>query len=359
MDRLIRKRAFIIALAALALTASTRAVAQAPMFADTDENRERVARAYQDYQRINREHGHYIEVNGIRMHYLEWGSESGVPLIWAHGYSSTAFELVSVAQELVEAGYHVYAVSYRGHGKTQVDDYNFSLSHIADDIASMMHQLNIEKAVVGGLSLGGGVATAFYDHYPDRVLALVLEDGGADNVQVRTERLFPVLKAYGEPMPDFSKLIFEERFALFQTLAGLYMPGWGGSIPPGIAPAFHSWIVERKDGRFAPHLDHPKLLGTGPATIDPARSGETTLLMQSWRRTHPIITYRNLGVPMLIIDPTGDAFDASEDFAALGALHPTFVNVVEYPDTPHTAHPMRPEWFIRDMKNLLDRIESR
>jgi len=38
-------------------------------------------------------------------------------------------------------------------------------------------------------------------------------------------------------------------------------------------------------------------------------------------------------------------------------MHPELIKVVEYPDTPHAAHPMRPDWFVRDMSELLHRIK--
>ncbi len=329
-------------------------------FPDTPENRTLVADAYEQYLEIDKSHGHFIEVNGIRMHYLEWGDRSGTPLIWSHGYSSSGFELGNVADQLVDSGYHVYAITYRGHGQTVVDDYTFSLAHIADDIDAMMDKLNIDKAVIGGLSLGGGVTTTFYENYPHRALALVLEDGGADAVQVRTELMYEQMKELmatmsAQPQQD---PVFEDRFAGYKYITSFYIPGWGGVLPDGTAPLFHSWIVENDDGSFRLHYDGARLFGDGgEASIDPAQNHKLPLLHQSWRRVHPLITYRNLSVPMLIIDPTGDEFNPSEEFEKLRAMHPELIKLVEYPDTPHAAHPMRPEWFVRDMADVLKRIQ--
>jgi len=328
------------------------------VFPDTPENRVMVAEAYTQYLAMDKKLSHFIDVNGIRMHYLEWGDKEGTPLIWAHGYSSSAFEMGSVGQQLADAGYHVYAITYRGHGQTKVTDYNFSLSHIADDIVAMMDQLGIEKAVIGGLSLGGGVTTTFYENYPERALALVLEAGGADPVQARTEKMYEQMKEMMANMPDQETPVFEDRFAGYKYISSFYIAGWGGTLPEGTAPLFHSWVVENEDGTFRLHHDGVKLFGEGnPAGIDPAQSHKLPLLAQSWRRVHPPITYRNLSVPLLIIDPTGDAFSSTEEFEKLRAMHPDLVKVVEYPDTPHAAHPMRPEWFVRDMTELLQHLD--
>ncbi len=347
----------VLLLVALAAVADTPEPAPIP-FPDTPENRALAEQAYEQYLAIDKAYGHFIEVNGIKMHYLEWGDQDGVPLIWSHGYSSTGFELVNVGQQLADAGFHVYSITYRGHGQTQVEDYEFSLSHIADDIAAMMDQLGIQRAVIGGLSLGGGVTTTFYENYPERVLALVLEDGGADAVQARTEKMYEQMKAMMANMPDRETPVFAERFDGFQWIAGWFVPGWGGVLPPAIAPALQSWIVANGQGGYKLHYDDASLLGTGEAAFNPSEGYKLPMLAQSWRRVNPIITYRNLSVPMLIIDPTGDAYSPTEDFEKLRAIHPELIRVVEYPDTPHAAHPMRPEWFVRDMTWMLQQVSG-
>ncbi|MEN8192180.1 MAG: alpha/beta hydrolase [Bacteroidota bacterium] len=328
------------------------------LFPDTPENRVLVSEAYKQYLEIDRIHGHFIEVNGIKMHYLEWGDSSGVPLIWSHGYSSSGFELGNVAESLIDSGYHVYSITYRGHGQTQVEDYNFSLEHIADDIVELMNQLHIKKAVIGGLSMGGGVSTAFYDNYPERVIALVLEDGGADVVQSRLETEFLEIKEKleGYEWPKV-QTVFDERFLAYKYIASWYLPGWGGSFPKGTEPLFHSWVRSTEDGKFKLHYDNAKLLGDGLPSIDPAQNHNVPLFHQSWRRINPFITYRNLSVPMLIINPTGDDFDPSADFEKLRDMHPNLVKIIDYPNTPHAAHPMRSEWFVRDMTDLLKKIK--
>ncbi len=348
----------IITLALSLFAIGAQANSPQDILPDTSENRARVAAAYEQYLNIDREHGRFIEVNGIKMHYLEWGDDSGVPLIWSHGYSSTGFELVNVADQLVEAGYHVYSISYRGHGHTQVDNYDFSLAHIADDIAAMMDKLGIEKAVIGGLSLGGGVTTTFYENYPERVLGIVLEDGGADAVQLRTEIMYEQMKAMLEHMPAMQMPVFQDRFAGIKFMANLYVPGWGGEFPKLSMVALHSFVVDKKDGTFGMHHDDAKLFDAfGEAAINPGLTHRLPLLHQSWRRVHPYITYRNLSVPMVIIDPTGDLFDATGSFEKLRDMHPDLITLVDYPNTPHAAHPMRPEWFVRDLEALLERIK--
>ncbi|RIK93228.1 MAG: alpha/beta hydrolase [Proteobacteria bacterium] len=330
-------------------------------FPDTPQNREIYESSFQDYKRLTRAHGHYADVNGIRMHYLEWGGKGGIPLVWSHGYGSTGYELIEVGPKLADMGYHVFAITYRGHGQTQVTNYDFSLAHIADDIAAFLDQKSMPCAVIGGLSLGGAVATTFYENYPQRVMALVLEDGGADVIQHRIEKAFTRIKDTTEKEPGPDKQ-FSDRFLAFRRAVIPLLPMWQGRLPLAIAPAFHSFVIADGEQHWRFHVEDARLLGEGGASDDPSRSHELPLLAQSWRRVHPIVTYRNLSMPMLIIDPTGDdggpygSFTPS--FEELRALHPDLIRLVEYPAAPHPAHAVRPDWFLRDMKELMDRVHK-
>ena len=102
---MLRPIALILALAATLAPATVRSQA-------VDTARVRAAHAKVTAMRdgIERAHGRFVTVKGIRMHYLEWGDAKGVPLVWAHGSGSRAYEIRAVAPRLVEAGYRVLAV---------------------------------------------------------------------------------------------------------------------------------------------------------------------------------------------------------------------------------------------------------
>lgn len=356
--------AALLALAVLMMTPAAGAQtvpAPADPFPDTPANRQVFQESLRTYEDIDHAHGHFADVNGIRMHYLEWGNVRGIPLVWSHGYGSTDFELIQVGQGLADLGYHVFAIAYRGHGQTQVTNFNFSLSNIADDIAALLDQKGYRCAVIGGLSLGGGVATTFYEIYPQRAIALVLEDGGADAIQARMEMSFATVKPLFAAAPAASQdWAFSDQFAAYRMAMLPYLPLV--QLRPETAPIFHSFIRRDDSGAWRFHADMTRLLGEGEVSQDPARGYELPLLAQSWRRVNPTISYRNLSVPILIIDPTGD--DAgpygsfSPEFQRLQALHPDLIRHVEYPETFHAAHPQRPDWFLRDMKDLLARVRA-
>jgi len=342
--------------------------AQAPqsnqdIFPDTPENRNFFANTQKRMATLERERGGVAKVNNIDMHYLEWGDKNGVPLIWSHGYGSSRFEMAQVGESLAEAGYHVIAVSYRGHEKTQVLDYSFSLADIADDIAALLDQRGYSQAIIGGLSFGGGVTTTFYENYPERVMGLVLEDGGSVPVLDMEEKDYRSLMeetGSNEIPPDLYSIDFKfsDPFLMFQLLYQTFCAKIGGTLPPGAEIAIAGMIAQKKDGTWGLSFNGDKLMG---GTYIPGQSGKLTILNQSWLRILPEVTYRKLSVPMLIIDPTGDdkQFGSRVPMnSRLTRLHPNLVKHVKYPDTPHEAHPVRPKWFVRDMVDLLHRVKA-
>lgn len=65
-----------------------------------------------------------------------------------------------------------------------------AMAQYADDVADILEQLGIEKAVVAAFSMGGYIAFEFVRRYPDKVLGLVLADtkAGTDSEEVKAGR---------------------------------------------------------------------------------------------------------------------------------------------------------------------------
>lgn len=120
-------------------------------------------------------------------------SGSGVPLVLLHAFPLDARMWQAQIDELpgrdgLEA--RVLAVDLRGCGGTPLGSDAPSLDPLADDVALMLDQAGIDRAVIGGLSLGGYVAMAFARRHPGRLAGLLLADtkADADTDQARANR---------------------------------------------------------------------------------------------------------------------------------------------------------------------------
>jgi pimeloyl-ACP methyl ester carboxylesterase len=74
------------------------------------------------------------------------------------------------------ARWRMIAMDCRGHGQTEAKfgPARISFAQFAEDLAMLLDSLNIERAVVGGISMGAGVALAFALAHPERITGLVL-----------------------------------------------------------------------------------------------------------------------------------------------------------------------------------------
>jgi pimeloyl-ACP methyl ester carboxylesterase len=309
-------------------------------------------------------HGRYVRTNNVRMHYLRWGNTRGVPLIWAPGTSSTAYEMAPFAGRLVADGYRVIAIDYYGHGETPIPDHEVSLWHVADDIAALMDSLGLRKAVIGGWSRGGAIAAAFYHAYPSRVLGLVVEDGGSFSFQkvndrksddelaawlppgdsVQTPVVFPSAReAFIDAIQWSPALDRDDPLWALQTFALLSQGGDG------------QWMVNRGLSAWLEQDSRPRMLNLL------RRPSLTPLFQWSVSAVIPAVIFRNLDVPMLIIDPVqdDDPFPASDQNQQLQHAHPSLVTHRIYQNTSHAAKMEHPDWFLRDVGAFMDRIKGR
>ncbi|HEX9642356.1 MAG TPA: alpha/beta fold hydrolase [Candidatus Krumholzibacteria bacterium] len=117
-------------------------------------------------------------VNGIEIDYAVSGSGLAV-LLLSHGYSATR-RMWDGQHRALDGRYQVISWSMRGHGQTESpgDPSQYSAGLTVADMEALLRHLRVERAVVGGLSLGGYVSLAFYLAHPEMVRALVICDSG-------------------------------------------------------------------------------------------------------------------------------------------------------------------------------------
>jgi pimeloyl-ACP methyl ester carboxylesterase len=118
------------------------------------------------------------QVNGINIRYEDSGS--GPAVFLTHGYAATGRMWAPQRKALNEAGYRLITWDMRGHGGTDSPDDpgQYSEALTMGDMTELLDLLGVERAVVGGLSLGGYMSLAYYLARPERVRALVLCDTG-------------------------------------------------------------------------------------------------------------------------------------------------------------------------------------
>lgn len=112
--------------------------------------------------------GNYLLSNsGIP--YLRLGA--GEPLILIHGLGEMKEAWIN--QFELSDQFNLIIPDLRGHGDHKTTE-DISIEHFAQDVITLLEELNIENAHICGLSLGGLVAQEIYRQQPEKCRSLML-----------------------------------------------------------------------------------------------------------------------------------------------------------------------------------------
>jgi len=119
----------------------------------------------------------FIVVGDLTFHYIQWG-EQGPPIIFVHGLTANAFCFQAFADDLAP-DHRVFAYDLRGRGDSDKPESGYSVPIHAADLVELIDELELNRPVVVGHSLGALVGLYFAAHYPEKLSKLVLIDAGA------------------------------------------------------------------------------------------------------------------------------------------------------------------------------------
>jgi 3-oxoadipate enol-lactonase len=221
-----------------------------------------------------------IQLQGIEMAYDEVGAGAAVVLL--HGYPFNR-SMWSEQVAALSPGFRVIAPDLRGLGETTVMAGPATMDEMVRDVAALMETLNISRAVVCGLSMGGYVALALYRMFPLRVRGLVLADTRpqADTEEARENREQQAQKALHEGMAGIADAMLPKLLSP-ETLAGL--PQVVARVrdmilktkPEGAASAQRGMALRNEQTTFLKEIISPTLIIVGREDrITPLADAET------------------------------------------------------------------------------------
>ena len=119
----------------------------------------------------------YCQYEGFRLAYEIHGEAAGPTIVLIHGILLDAACNRDLALALAGEGYRVVLLDLLGHGRSDKPGHakELRIDFFAEQLACLMDHLNIERAVIGGVSLGAITALEFACRWPERVQALFLE----------------------------------------------------------------------------------------------------------------------------------------------------------------------------------------
>ncbi len=121
---------------------------------------------------------------------LAWeDAGQGAPVVLLHAFPLNR-KMWAPQVRALAGGYRVITPDFRGHGESDAAAEDSTMERLAEDVRGVLDALGVQRVTLGGLSMGGYVAFAFYRRWPERVAALVLADtrASADTEEGRKAR---------------------------------------------------------------------------------------------------------------------------------------------------------------------------
>jgi pimeloyl-ACP methyl ester carboxylesterase len=175
--------------------------------------------------------------DGHRLEYTEYGGgDQWVVLLHAQLMPRRMHQ--PLARHLAGAGFHVVTLDLLGHGRSDRPDdpLLYSMTAFGEQVISLLDELEIDRAVVGGTSLGANVSLEVATLAPERVRGLLVEMPVLDN-------------ALEAGIIAFAPLLFLSRFVPL-SISGLRLVT--RRVPRGVVPFWAGIVLDTLDQRPAP-----------------------------------------------------------------------------------------------------------
>lgn len=146
-----------------------------------------------------------VQANGTKICYDDLGV-GHLPIIFVHGFPFDK-SMWQPQLDFFKKTHRVIAYDIRGFGKTTAGTDEVSIDLFADDLINLLDALQISKAIVCGLSMGGYILLNAVNRYPERFEAIILSDTQciADSDEASEKRYKTIQQIEASGLDDFAE----------------------------------------------------------------------------------------------------------------------------------------------------------
>ncbi len=116
-----------------------------------------------------------LMVNGVNLYYELHGPEGADVLVLSNGILMSTASWVYQIPALSRC-YRLLLYDCRGMWQSDHPVGPYTMEQHADDLASLLDALQVERAHIGGISYGGEISMVFALRYPERTCSLIVAD---------------------------------------------------------------------------------------------------------------------------------------------------------------------------------------
>lgn len=130
--------------------------------------------------------------DGVELQLALWGGD-GSQILCVHGLTANCRCWDAMVSGL-SPQHKILAYDLRGRGLSDKPSHGYSEEHHLRDLLCLLDDLDLERVVLMGHSLGGYIAMGFASRHPERVEKLILLDAGGDLPQEHWDRVDTAIK---------------------------------------------------------------------------------------------------------------------------------------------------------------------
>jgi pimeloyl-ACP methyl ester carboxylesterase len=187
------------------------------------------------------------------MHFIRAGDGSPA-LVFVHGFACS-HEDWRAQVEHFQRSHEVLACDLRGHGRTPGRPHECSIEHYGGDVAALVNNLEIARALLVGHSMGCRVVLEAARLIPDKVAGIVLVDGSR-NATSDPEAAQALARATIEKLgyANFAEALFRQMFFKRSLQADAIVERAvhsSAEFGPRLWPRITRWDAGQMDAAFA------------------------------------------------------------------------------------------------------------
>jgi pimeloyl-ACP methyl ester carboxylesterase len=246
--------------------------------------------------------------DGIELYFADWGA--GPPIVLIHGWPFNSDMWEKQATFLAQNGFRVITYDRRGFGRSEQTWSGYDYDNLAEDLNSLMTELDLREATLVGFSMGGGEVVRYLSRFgEDRVAKAALISAvtpfllkTADNPAGVDQKVFD----------EIAKNILKDRPAFLHTFAPQF---YGRSaLNHTVSESVLEWSQAMG------------LTGSLRATLETAKAWSTTDFREEMA---------DIDVPVLVVHGTSDATVPIDSSGRRSAQILPNAMLSEYSGEPH------------------------
>ena len=184
-----------------------------------------------------------LNVEGLEIFYREAGPRNAATVLLLHGLPSSAHMFRNLIPMLADK-YHVVAPDFPGYGESSapsVNDFDYSFEGLTTVTEKLTGKLNLSSYALYLSDIGASVGFRLAVMHPERVTAMIVQNGGAHVEAINKEFLTGGLSDYWEERSEKNAQVLLDWLLTIEGTKWHYLHG--ASDPAKISP--DNWVIDQ------------------------------------------------------------------------------------------------------------------